>query len=434
MTPAVEIDLSGIVTVDSLELRLSDATTESNFSYETDLVFDFRETAFILLPALQIIASIFAQRKKDSLKSKIRMPLKTSGVARFWEKIRFQDAIEGVMRRPFNEFVVSNVSQPGFAQTSIPNGAHGGLNQRSSSFGFSYFPRFSKHDPELPPESKGAEQLSLDLRVIASLTEAEKTTLVKRAYHEWFNSGHAEVVSKVLDPVDKGFTDEDNRRYIGSRAVFELIQNSFRHADASIIHRASTLYPGTNDNTFELVVWDDGKGILDTFRDALALKKAVRREYSPFFDRLYVLKEDSTEGSEATMLTLVSSKETPDLTWSDAKLLLAAFFPGTTSNVNASDHMTSPADKPTDEIGFPGMGLFALVNTVVNQFNGTVSIRTGSLFLNINKSMNNLRKNNRKKPFEEVGESDYWVTVKSRKSLGQNFAGNMITVRCPCKK
>ena len=129
-------------------------------------------------------------------------------------------------------------------------------------------------------------------------------------------------------------------------------------------------------------------------------------------------KDDDLDSKKSTIESGTIELE-PSLNLSRA--LFATILPGITSDP------TGPGHDVPDEIlaedpryGRRGMGLYILINAVVEVLEGSVSFRAGRHFMFVRKT--------NKKEYKETGAA-IRVRVKERPAHVPEFRGNLVTVR-----
>jgi hypothetical protein len=205
---------------------------------------------------------------------------------------------------------------------------------------------------------------------------------------------------------------KDLEKKIPSHIVHEAMTNAVRHPDASRIITASFLDVRKTKH-LTLVFWDNGSSIIDTLMDAVKDLRNVRNENHTFKADYDVVLED--ENGIRTGF-LMKSDENPDPSTSDEVALIMTTFPGITRDPSGQGHRVDK--EVTGALSQPGMGLYVLINTVLDVFGGQVSIRTKESFLNLKRAHNDELNHYRAK----VKKFGKWVPP---------FLGNMLTVRLP---
>lgn len=191
---------------------------------------------------------------------------------------------------------------------------------------------------------------------------------------------------------------------------------------------------------FTLNFWDNGESIIKTLREPLNKSLPVKSEKSVehFYtetntdELLFIIKK---EGYKYNILK--SSAVELNKYSQDDQILLASFFPGISRNPNR---------EYGSQLGgtHPGLGLSLLMNTVVNELEGELAIRTGKYFLNIRKANKGDKMKYRDQNFGETtpkvglkdifkGGSYFAAKISILNNKMPSFRGNMITARIPIK-
>lgn len=212
-----------------------------------------------------------------------------------------------------------------------------------------------------------------------------------------------------------------------SRIVFEAMMNSVRHPEATRIVTTSHINWNREKNeeeaSFTCIWWDDGKGIIETLKSAIKDGRSIVSSASPLPEKQCSLKIDAGEEVSPTYESLTTNF-VPNGDSTDAQILFSSICSRITRDPEGIGHRTKlPKDVPEDSpLRQPGMGLYILVDCAVNIFKGSVSFRTGNLFMNVKRgSMRGPRK------------ADYKISI-SCPSDTYHFPGNMLIVRLPILK
>jgi hypothetical protein len=175
----------------------------------------------------------------------------------------------------------------------------------------------------------------------------------------------------------------------------------------------------SRDAHFTVSFWDDGKSMTSTLKSAIDLdQKNVRQKYPTDLDTNYLFKY--YEGQNLVEEQALDSTLPLDSATPLRLLLLAAIFPGVTCDASGKGHRVhKELEKAEPILATLGMGLFALVRTVVDKFDGSVAFRTGKYFMNVKRAKGNSRK------------EQYQVKIVAKPPTTPAFLGNLVTVRLP---
>jgi hypothetical protein len=165
-----------------------------------------------------------------------------------------------------------------------------------------------------------------------------------------------------------------------------------------------------------IVFWDDGQSMIETLRDAIRSGKDIRSIEVPELYANYEVLLANGKGETYDRRTLHSSI-IPDRVADDSTVLLATTFPGITRDVTGAGKESGIDAAREPKYDYPGMGLYVLVNTVVDVFSGSVYFRTNNLGMSIRRS--NLR------------DHKYRVKVRHHPVTTPSLMGNLITIRLP---
>lgn len=360
------------------------------------LLLDLGKCKFIDVTTLLWLLSILKDRALKKLETKIELP-KNKNVRDFLRVWMFPEALSKITRKPFFGYV-TNTSKDYFGENKdyhdlnyggniIENGMNRLLSVRFFSLIVFQTSMFKNNEKDVVSES-----------------DRFNSTLVKS------------VLSKQLSgPVS----------YIPSRIIFESIMNSIRHPDAENFVLASFLdgvrgFQSDRKKLFTISLWDDGKSMIHTIRNALMNDLKIRAGCdSTFLTRnFYIILEDPN--GNIIEKSIKPSEFTPDIDHCDQYILFSTLLPGITCDVTGKGKKTYKGEEGLSKpFTTPGMGLFVLLNAVIDIFGGELTIRCDKYLMNI--------KNNKSKSIK----ADYQVKIKSMHLNNPEFLGNMLTIRLP---
>lgn len=204
-----------------------------------------------------------------------------------------------------------------------------------------------------------------------------------------------------------------------SRIVYEALMNAVRHPGASLIQTASYLRWPKNEEDgsgfFTISFWDDGLSIVGTLRTALQSGRSIRPVYNLGIQASYRIRYQEGYGAISEP-EIVKSDRRLGVNDDDDSLLLAAAFPGVSSN--PSSHQTHPETKATiedTELLLPGMGLYLLSNAAISVYGGQVFVRSGHYRMTLS---------------APEGNEDFTVEIRHYKRWPR-VLGNLLTVKLP---
>jgi len=347
------------------------------------VVVDLRETGFIDPIALLYLYSILVRRIALGHETELRLP--GSKAARdFLRAWKFPEALTSATGMKFRRLVSpADHGYFGEEQTHYLEGKAASLEE------FLAAKRF----------------FGLMTRPIES--SARRGRLVEREWSRW----RTPLILRVLDRHLRG-----DGRDVARVVIYELLTNAVQHPGAGSVTVGSSVYGSVSrgqrqDRAFAVSVWDDGVGITDTLRKAMGAG-SIRAGDPTTVDR-FTLKPVGWEPRGS----VYESNWTPDEAASDAELLLASLFQGISQKAIRTD--IEPIAMPGEEgrATQTGDGLHALYRTVVNDFGGSLALRSGSFFMNV--------KAGRK------GDPTSYSVKLCRYADWPSFQGNMITARIP---
>lgn len=392
-------------TIEAVETALQAVPASSH-----SLILDFSKSVFIEVATLQFVVALVAQRTRASLTTRMKLPSGEEGfpARSFMRRWSFPAALKSATNLRFDAFVVESDLE--YFQGKGGDAGPGLYAQKEETY-------------KLP---SGDVTFTVDAHRFFEFCTWDITKyrdpkrLVMDACATWN-------VKPVMAALARNLRRPGNSRqggmadvYLTSRVFYEAMTNAVRHPGANLIQVVSHLdAQGTKKQHFTIVFWDDGKSMLHTLAAALEARKPIRRPSPSDFETHYQLtRVGDTDGAES--VEFLSSRETPDSSQDEMRLLLATLFPGTTSSVSGEDHSASPDLVAADaRLGEPGMGLFVLVSTAIDMFGGSVAFRTDRYFMNIKASS------------RAKQAAAYAVKIRRYPAAVPSFLGNMVTVRLP---
>lgn len=399
----VSIDFPGHVSAATAEMALEKFARQGG-AMQGSVLIDLSDCSFIEVVSLMMLLSVLVARQEEGRETVIRLP-KSKRVRDYFRSWNFPEAVASTTGRPFYRFVHKNdrtyfgenpdVSKQAFAGT-LTRGASGWDRILSDRFfGFSVY---------IPPNEAATFRPKLAVDIAS----------------EW----KRRAITSVLRKVFGGSED-----LLSSRVIFEGVMNAIRHPSAKKIVIASQFQMGGAAKSvgaepppshFTLCIWDDGRGIVETLRDAIDRESAISSiDPSDSFTSIYKLKLPG--GEQRVPSTYVPSAKEPGY-----MLLFSSVLPGITSTLappkpklvtTDEDHIQSPdVEVRSDPIfRLPGMGLYLLTNAVVQILGGSVAVRTGEYFMNIKGAGRN-------------DPAEYTIKLTDG---NPPLRGNLVTIRLP---
>lgn len=346
------------------------------------LLVDLRGVTFIDPIALLVLFAVVVDRNNSNRETTFRLP-EAKRLRDFLRAWNFDEAIKRATGREFHSFVSREDHRYfGEGQDDYLKAKAGSLEEFLASQRF----------------------FGLMTRSIGSV--ASQSKLVEREWSRW----RSPLILRVLDRYLRG-----SSRDVARVVIYELLANAVQHPEANSVTVVSSVYgktvsgkrPRREDRLFAVSVWDDGQGIVETLRAALDAG-SIRAAEATSADE-FAMKADGWNPRHEKYL----SDWTPDPGSLDAELLLASLFQGISQKPIRPDiqPISIPGeDRDTSRIGD---GLHALYRSVIDDFGGSLAVRSGAHFMNV-----------------RSGDGGYRVKLRE---FGEwpRFAGNMITVRIP---
>src|SRR5581483_4363458 len=181
---------------------------------------------------------------------------------------------------------------------------------------------------------------------------------------------HRDVKGFLEDHLGKG-----RAPLVAPGIIFEALANAVRHPNASFVCTAAFVTTPTVKyprGILTIAFWDNGDSIMNTLRNALDDNRRLRTEdFTPYYAGYGIETASDHAQKKANYRRLFSGDEFPERhadleLLSDTDLLIAATFPGITSNPTM--HTESAIASFADMYDRPGMGLYILTSLAVDAF------------------------------------------------------------------
>jgi hypothetical protein len=366
--------------------------SKGHASLADEVEIDLQDCRYIDVPALVYLVSRLVQRQQCERRTTLRLPSerKVRDFLRDWE---FPTAVSDALGVSFKALVVEDQHHY-FGERSTA-----GKKDRN----------YWSSEPTLPPHA-------FPIRTFFAASREFGQRLATRQTADW----QQRYVLAVLNHHLRG-----RGRRISTHIVHEAIMNAVRHPDARLVQTASHFSQpgGKGDGHLTITVWDDGSSIYETLSQALERGVQFARTSAPSLERTFdVIVE--RPGSLPTPPVELKSSTVPTRETAPELILLSSVFPGVTSapgRVINDAHRDVVSDD--ESFGLPGMGLFVLMNTVIDVFGGELAIRSGRFFMNL-------------KGGERVG-AHHLPSIRCKIAVhdeADQLLGNMITVRIPVQR
>jgi hypothetical protein len=229
--------------------------------------------------------------------------------------------------------------------------------------------------------------------------------------------------------------------YVPNRVVFEAMFNASKHPNAGILQSASfhrsMIEKGENitddnsviaskDRAFVMFFWDNGRSIIETLGSTIKDGVDIRKGYEGGYDRNYNLTSKSTQSIEAELERVINSAVLITKGATNDIILVQSLFPGVTSRpeggIDDPHHFRAHLESVDPNLTKRGMGLYVLMNAVVDVLKGELSIRTDQYFLNVKKLGPKISK---------AKGAEMQITIRRMPDSLPKFAGNLIRVKVP---
>lgn len=391
--------LPEVATIGAAEETLRVFFRELGSTKPESLTIDFSNCRYVEVSTLMFVIALMADRlaAKPVLETKLRLP-RAKSVRDFMRAWNFPEAVLKATQRSFYSLV---------------------RDEDLKFFGENKSPLQLTYKCKFLDESV-SRLVSQNFFAILTLTPAQmsRTRLVTEESKRWESELVRSVLGKHLDGPDT---------YMASRIVYESMTNAARHPGATVIQTASKFNApreerGDKAGHFTITFWDNGRSMIDTLLEAIVEGKQIRSRETPelYRDHILVLKDHSGKKQREYVL---SSKNAPSANDPEYEVLFATTFPGISRDAEGKEHeVHSDLQRDHPALTLPGMGLYVLLNAVIDVFKGSISFRTKDSFMNIKKAASGSGATYRAKiqNFDPV--------------VFPTFKGNLVTVRLPLRQ
>lgn len=427
------LDLSKIVLADDIEKSLCKFYEIGR--QKEPLLFNFYNADFIDIAALINCIATFKMRKQNDLLTFIGYP-RSKSVRDFLSIWKFFDAVTDATGVNIKDWLIQEDHHYIHEIQTTYNGVGGGINtleydadwnsnvgSKRNFFEFSTFKN---------------EQGSI------ITPDGEFLGTAKIESKRWDGLLIKEVLKKHLGsnkPID------DIARVI----IYEAISNAIRHPRAKTIQCVSK-YIGPDQKeynlppsnvkqnftkkdsiagSFRICVWDDGDSIASTLLDIFDKDSPLTAFNLPRFMYEKMLVQIRDFYHHNLIERTFNQSEIPPFEDSELSLLLYSLSPGVTSSLARNIPQVHPFENQQTKgleqyLHFaPGMGLYALQRTVLDQFQGSLFIRSGKYRLLLEIAHDSFRVQYKVR---------YKCKVTSYPDYYPSFTGNLIIIQLPVVK
>jgi hypothetical protein len=420
----------GTVLSDDIENQLA------RFHKETDskdpLLFDFEQAEFIDIPALVNCIATLVQRKENNLETFLGYP-KAKKTRDFFDIWRFAEAVNRATGNPFELFLLPEDRHYLSEQQESYRGVGDGIDALEYNPDWDDNPNSKRNFFEFTTFSSGEQNVMQTEPLLAAPRNESK---------RWTGALIRQVLMKHLG-------SETPKDDIARVVIYEAISNAVRHPKAHIIqvvsHFARKAIQEDEINTkktskdaeknklegsLRICVWDDGDSISSTLLNAVKAGKNVRAFRFPvyMYDAIHV-RVKNFEGAKLREIVVNQSEDlTADST--EARVLLSSLYPGISRAVDDAVPPVEPyenaaLEEPSSYLDWmPGMGLYSLAKTVLDQYQGSLFIRSGNYRLLMEIAHDAYRVQHK---------VHYKCTITSYPNVFPMFRGNLITIKLPIK-
>ena len=449
------------------------------------LSFSLAYTGFIDTPAAVFLTAITYTRWKAGKSTTFQLPAKDNPakkkVLSFLYNWRFFFVLEEITEIPLMEFIENPESLDGLILIVPQKEDHDNEISREEGqkkkysvalketetlqrFSKDYFAEIYENNPALQLlHDKGffplvsnpfKTPLQQETTLINRMTEWNKDSLIVSILQRVLSEAYANKIEKMGWHGDIDMPLIQNS--LADNVIKECITNCIRHPKADLL--ITTSFFDLKEKIFTLVIWDNGKSIVESLRNGLQQFGTIKTQTNG--TRQYGLSPSyfKTSGDENSKdldridfdSKLFFTDKLPNEDSPDWHFLLASIFPGVTSKPLASGENQSKNGTDPDRAG---IGLTVLLDEVIKGLDGHVTIRIDNQVMKIKRierqflmSLYRQKKNslhiqplqNRyikdKIIFNTLPKTNFVFQVKiDDKSHLPLFKGNMLTLKIPLK-
>ena len=429
----VPIKLEGPAVIGAVEQQFNANLPDGLF--QSPIVVDMSDVSFIEIATMVYLCQFIHKRIKNGLRTKLVLPGSTD-VLMTLHTWRFFEVVEELTRKPITDFVDGDAAR--FKNIKVEIGGKAFYKDISTD----YFDKFYA--------DKGIQNLVrkgfFSLVFIPFETGKEKRFALRSQRLQWTSD---QLISAVLER--NLLQDVEVGSLFANTIIYECLTNAARHprSDSLIIGSFFDFKRRSKQDKknyhFTIVLWDNGRSIVDTLRDAIKEGGDIRSTPS------FLLAQKSGLTSSFIMNRKFASNSTsnflnydyvPTAETADEDLLVSSFFPGISrdpsrkhrlfENRDGTVEPREPGDDQLEEKYGPGLGLTFLLDAAVKRLGGEIAIRTKSLIVNIKAAPKGLLGHYRNMGIKDV-DSIYKVKIAEHTGPDNEFVGNMITIRIPLK-
>jgi hypothetical protein len=337
----VAIQLNGDITVEHLERAF--AAGEQTFATAPSATVDLDRCTYFDPVALMHLIALAANRRSAGQELFLRLPASfvVRQTMRTWA---FPEAISEALGKPFTKIATPD------SMKYLGDGE--------------------------PGKDPSADIAAIQTFRVTDFSSARE--LIQEASGRWESRYVTTVLERILGPV--GPT-------LQKKVIREALTNAALHPRAALVQAASALNqaptgPSRRSKSpptmFTFFVWDNGDSIIETL--TRRLESGTELHSTPYHNlhrEFQVRCYEHIDLAKPIRTYRTTSADLPNLSSSRLDILLSAIFPGTSGLMDYTDDQDRIYAKPA------GMGLFLLVNYVIDVLGGTVSIRTEDYFLKL---------------------------------------------------
>lgn len=430
------LDFQGDVLADDIEDQLS--RFYSRGLGERPLLLDFASAEYIEVASLVNCIATIVDRTEHGRITAVGLP-RIKSVRDFMRVWRFAEAVAEATGVAFEEFVPVEERQLLEEPQTTYTGIGGALD-------------LLEFDPDWTPDSAATRNFFEFITLVhPDRQPIAPDTSFAAAPRKLSGRWTAPLIQQVLK---RHMGDASPKDDVARVVVYEAVGNAIRHPGARVIQTTSKFdrkgrsqdrraagadseradrshCSSRPEGHLRICVWDDGASIASTLLPLVKEGCPIRAFALPSYmcERIFVQLR-SYDGQTRREEVVDQSEDLAPDSAHEAHMLLASLYPGVSRSVAQSVGAVEPFDEQrSSEIeplkpSAPGMGLYALVRTVLDQFQGTLLIRSGRYRLLIEVAHD---------AFRSQHNVRYKCKITQYPDSFPPFRGNLLTIQLPIK-
>ena len=390
------LNLPRSVVVGAVEENIQKLFSNSSMLYSDKILINLEECMFIEIASLAILFAFIRKRNLLGFTTKINLP-KTKDVRDFLRTWDFEKAFDFTTGARFRDSVEKE------------NLKYFGENKRISDN--KYY-----NEVNLDGVTRLLSNRFFSFKILLNDISISKAECIHYEVKRWEQELILSTLEKYLS--SKG-------QFIASRIIYEGLTNAATHPNANFVLISSHFDMDRSlkikdKGFFTLIIWDDGLSMIETIKDALQQRLNIKNE--EINEKEYKIYE-KYQSPESLTSNIIKSTIMPSIESTEDEILLSTTLPGITSDIKGEKHLSTNFASISNNFK-PGIGLYILVKTVLEDYQGSISFRTKNYFMNIKPPL---------KTIQRKYSARFQIKILKYPDLMPEFLGNLITIRLPIR-